>query len=607
MAIWMHEAPFKAATLSSEAFSAVEGGGANCFTMQASVISHNIAPKQMKACWYVTEWWHHLKTKAAVVRLPPPLQQPAERVAILVLSGRANAARRTAIRQTWGHEHANVHFIVGGETCGIPTAHRKPYNCEHANSTNSSAPAIPASDQDAHDRSIAAEDRALELEAATHGDLVIMPGLEDSYRGLPAKLKRAYRWALLHTNARWFLKIDDDSYVRVQQIETQAAAWADTAGVYTMHAAAFDQADVSRVGKWAETKYVPDKYPPYPRGAGHAINRALATYVVDNAETLVEYQGEDTSMAIWMHEAPFKAATLSSGAFSANSNCLTTRASVISHDIAPKQMQACWDATEKQHHSARLGESPFWFDTPAADWSSEIPIGNGKLGALVSGEPFCEVVHLSEDTMWAGRHASKPTPDSVNKRDPKHFAAFERAREAVLKEDWEGAEQATNTMVVDGISGFSYLGELWLTSAATNGKYEGFKRDLNLETAITSSTFQSQAVSHSREAFVSAADQVMVMQFSQDAGPLQIDVEMTSTHHVSSTGSSAGNLNVTTMTKKEDGGLVFTVCAAVLPSSNIINAVEAEGKLRITGSGRSSFTLALAAATSYGEHRDTRC
>jgi alpha-L-fucosidase 2 len=257
--------------------------------------------------------------------------------------------------------------------------------------------------------------------------------------------------------------------------------------------------------------------------------------------------------------------------------------------------------------SARLGESPFWFNTPAADWSSEIPIGNGKLGALVSGEPFCEVVHLSEDTMWAGRHASKPTPDSVNKRDPKHFAAFERAREAVLKEDWKGAEQATNAMVVDGISGFSYLGELRLTSAATDGKYEGFKRDLNLETAITSSTFQSQAVSHSREAFVSAADQVMVMQFSQDAGPLQIDVEMTSTHHVSSTGSSAGNFNVTTMTKKEDGGLVFTVCAAVLPSSDIINAVEAEGKLRITGSGRSSFALALAAVTSYGEHRDARC
>jgi hypothetical protein len=133
-------------------------------------------------------------------------QAAAEAVAILVLSGRANAARRTAIRQTWGHEHANVHFIVGSETCGIPAAHRKPYDCEHA---AAGAPAIPASDQDAHDRSVAAEDRALEKEAATHGDLVIVPGLQDTYRGLPAKLKRAYRWALLHTNARWLLNIAD--------------------------------------------------------------------------------------------------------------------------------------------------------------------------------------------------------------------------------------------------------------------------------------------------------------------------------------------------------------------------------------------------------------
>merc|ERR1740130_217670 len=116
----------------------------------------------------------------------------------------------------------------------------------------------------------------------------------DYYRALPRKLKESYRWALAHTQAKWLLKIDDDSYVRIGELEAVASEWSDKG--YTMLAGGFFTGVVGRSGKWAERKYKPNRYPPFPSGAGHAVNRALAQWVVDNADTLIEYQGEDTSM-----------------------------------------------------------------------------------------------------------------------------------------------------------------------------------------------------------------------------------------------------------------------------------------------------------------------
>eukprot|EP01049_Picozoa_sp_SAG25_P007267 SAG25_NODE_582_length_6759_cov_2.468919_5_plen_76_part_00 len=62
-------------------------------------------------------------------------------------------------------------------------------------------------------------------------------------------------------------------------------------------------------------RYKKHSYPPFPRGGAHAVTRALAKYVVDNDKSLVEYQGEDTSMGIWMDEAPFEATLTSVDTF----------------------------------------------------------------------------------------------------------------------------------------------------------------------------------------------------------------------------------------------------------------------------------------------------
>lgn len=255
---------------------------------------------------------------------------------VLVMSARNDVERRNTIRKTWALEHTNVFFIVGNRACGIPFNHREPWTCSVKSTPTKSA-------QRQHNASMDTEDALLAMETQKHADLILVP-IVDFYRALPHKLREAYHWALENTNAKWFVKIDDDSYVRVGELEAVARAeWVDIG--YTMMAAGFSKGGVMRKGKWAETKYVPNTYPPFPSGAGHAVNRALASFV-DNA-TLVAYQGEDTSIGIWMDEAPFVPTLLKHSTFESHGgDCFNSKKTVIGHNIPTKKILKCFEKTE---------------------------------------------------------------------------------------------------------------------------------------------------------------------------------------------------------------------------------------------------------------------
>ena len=101
-----------------------------------------------------------------------------------------------------------------------------------------------------------------------------------------------------------------------------------------------------RSGKWAEHKYKKKSYPPFPRGGAHAVTRKVAQYVIDNDHSLVEYQGEDTSLGIWMDEAPFKVKLTTTDRWISHSGqCENQRALVIGHDIDVARMHSCFSRT----------------------------------------------------------------------------------------------------------------------------------------------------------------------------------------------------------------------------------------------------------------------
>ena len=145
-----------------------------------------------------------------------------------------------------------------------------------------------------------------------------------------------------------------------------------------------------------------------------------------------------------------------------------------------------------------------WYDHPAQNWNEALPLGNGRLGAMVFGGASEELVQLNESTLWSGGPAEL---------ESNHEAQFhlQPAREALFKGDLVNAERETKSM--QGLYSESYLPmlDLHLTmehdSITTN-----YRRDLDLQTAMATTQYSIGAIEYTRKIFVSAPDQALVLQ-----------------------------------------------------------------------------------------------
>jgi len=108
---------------------------------------------------------------------------------------------------------------------------------------------------------------------------------------------------------------------------------------------------VPRSGKWAESPdFTKDFYPPWPQGAcGHVVSRPIANYVAGNKDRLISYQGEDSSLAIWLDESPLKDNIVweTTKRFTNQGNCQDTRFWIIGHNISPTRMRECFAHTDE--------------------------------------------------------------------------------------------------------------------------------------------------------------------------------------------------------------------------------------------------------------------
>jgi hypothetical protein len=239
---------------------------------------------------------------------------------VFVLSARGNFQRRAVIRQTWGLNHA-VYFVIGGPP-----------------------PLISSSRQIQH---------RLVLEQATHHDLLdsIHP---DSYRSLPHKLRFAYQWILQRwPQVQWLVKVDDDSVARIDTLQRVVLDPLNPAIPIVVGCIMVDEL-VLRQGKWAEENYPEARYPYWPQGScGHVVSRPVAAYVTQKAAqtNLTLYQGEDTSLGIWLHDAAMTnelhVTWIRSHYFTNSGKCQDRNLLVIGHRITVSQMEACYKLADE--------------------------------------------------------------------------------------------------------------------------------------------------------------------------------------------------------------------------------------------------------------------
>ena len=164
------------------------------------------------------------------------------------------------------------------------------------------------------------------------------------------------------------------------------------------------------------------------------------------------------------------------------------------------------------------------FAQPASQWPDALPVGNGRLGAVVFGEPVHDRLQLNEESIWDG----EPNRDRTN---PKAPAAIPRIREMLLAGKIAEAEQLAVTDVLSlprRMPCYQTLGDLRLDFSAMglpSGALDGYRLQLDLDTAVASVAFAHDGVQYRREVFSSAPDQVIVVRLTASA-PGKLSVKL---------------------------------------------------------------------------------
>jgi alpha-L-fucosidase 2 len=163
-----------------------------------------------------------------------------------------------------------------------------------------------------------------------------------------------------------------------------------------------------------------------------------------------------------------------------------------------------------------------WYRHPAQKWGESLPVGNGRLGAMVYGGVAKEHIQLNEDTIWNGKKRDRINPEALKTLPEVRRLLFEgKPREAEALED-------KNMMGIPNRQPpYQPLGDLNIDFSGQDGAVD-YRRELNLATGIVRVTYRVGDANYTREVFSSAPDQVVVVHIaSSKPGSLSFHTTLT--------------------------------------------------------------------------------
>ena len=164
-----------------------------------------------------------------------------------------------------------------------------------------------------------------------------------------------------------------------------------------------------------------------------------------------------------------------------------------------------------------------WYNQPASDWTEAMPIGNGRLGAMVYGRPEKEIIQFNEETLWTGQ-----PHDYAHKGANKYF---KKLRELLWAgKQREAEELAMAQFMSQPLGQFCYqpFGNILLDFPGHENPAQ-FKRQLDLEEALSAVSYKVGDVTYKREIFSSNPAQAVVIRLeSSKKGALEFSAGMDS-------------------------------------------------------------------------------
>ena len=160
------------------------------------------------------------------------------------------------------------------------------------------------------------------------------------------------------------------------------------------------------------------------------------------------------------------------------------------------------------------GNWVLWYQEPGSFWTDALPLGNGRLGAMVFGGIRREIVQLNEDTLWSGKPIDRANPEAANH--------LEEARRLLFEGKYEEGQKLVHEKIMGrrlnrGIHTYQALGNLEFDFDYDEAPITEYQRQLDLDTGIAATIFKVGDVTYRREVFISAPDQVVVMRLSADS------------------------------------------------------------------------------------------
>ncbi len=244
--------------------------------------------------------------------------------------------------------------------------------------------------------------------------------------------------------------------------------------------------------------------------------------------------------------------------------------------------------------AAGKATTSLWYTQPAEKWTDALPIGNGRMGAMIFGGIFDERIQFNEDTLWKGS-----PHDYVRDGAGEQLAGI---RSLLTAGDITNATAlARSNFLSDPVRQKAYqpFGDLRLHFTGA-GEVTDYRRALDLDSAVASVSYRLQGVTFKREIFASYPDRAIVMRITADQpGQISFALKLDSPHTNSQT--FAIKANTLALTGQiETGGLKFESRVRVLA---IGGTITTNGNV-ITVENASSATLYLVAATSFKNFQD---
>ena len=153
-----------------------------------------------------------------------------------------------------------------------------------------------------------------------------------------------------------------------------------------------------------------------------------------------------------------------------------------------------------------------WYDSPAKIWLEALPIGNGRLGGMVYGGTQNDEVQLNEDTFWSGGPHDNNSTTSIDHLD--------EVRNLIFNDKDAEAAKLIDQQFIKGPHGMKYLtlGSLkMMHEGITQENVSNYKRELDLQTALSTVTFEQDGNHYRHTTFATMADNIIVMRLESDA------------------------------------------------------------------------------------------